>query len=107
MYILCLFKFMIFLCGKLTKSINNKKPQNFNKTAALSHHCPLRHPAPSLGIGIPGYTFGYSIQARAIPPSSWGSAPPVTTGSLYSLQWASPPSTLQKRRLHSLFMIVF
>ena len=27
------------------------------------------------GIGIPGYTFGSSIQAQAIPPPSWGSAP--------------------------------
>ena len=27
-----------------------------------------RHP---WGIGIPGYTFGSSIQARAIPPPSW------------------------------------
>ena len=25
------------------------KPQSFNKTASCSHHCPLRHPAPSLG----------------------------------------------------------
>ena len=26
-----------------------QKPQHFNKTAACSHHCPLRHPAPSFG----------------------------------------------------------
>ena len=28
---------------------SQQKPQNFNKTAACSHHCPLRHPALSLG----------------------------------------------------------
>ena len=31
------------------QSIINKNPTIFNKTATCSHHCPLRHPAPSLG----------------------------------------------------------
>ena len=82
-----------FYCGKLTKpwrhartfqlvnqqslaSINNKNPKILTKkTAACSHHCSLRHPAPSLGHWYTGYTFGSSIQALAIPPPSWGSAP--------------------------------
>ena len=59
------------------------------------------------GIGLAGYTFTSSIQARAIAPPSSGSAPPVTTGSLWSLQWASPPSTLQKRPLPALFIGCF
>ena len=59
------------------------------------------------GISIPGYTIGSSIQAWAIPSHSWVSALLVTTGSIYSLQWPSSPSTLQKRRLYSLFMIAF
>ena len=73
----------------------------------LSPYCPSGTQHHHWGLGIPGYTFGSSIQARAIPPPSWGSAPSVTTGSLSSLQWTSPPSTLQKRHSHSLFMIVF
>ena len=53
------------------------------------------------------YTLKSTIQARVIPLPSWGSVPLVTTGSLWSLQWASQPSTLQKRHINSLFMIIF
>ena len=63
MYIWWLLKLMgVFFCGKLTKpcrhartfqlvsqQVLTTKTPNFNKTAASSHHCPLRHPAPSLG----------------------------------------------------------
>ena len=48
------------------------------------------------GIGIPGYTFVSSIQARSIPPPSSGCAHTGTTGSLYSLKWTCPPSILHK-----------
>ena len=111
-------------CGKLTKSccltkINQTgqpaKPGKYNKkrtkiltkrptvattflSGAQRHHW---------GIGIPGCTFGSSIPARAIPTPSWGSAVPVATGSLWSLQWASPSLTLQNKWLNSLLMMVF
>ena len=42
------------------------------------------------GIGIPGYTFGYVIQAWAIPPPSWGSAP----------RWLQVANRISKRRPH-------
>ena len=58
-------------------------------------------------IGIPVNTFGSTIQARAIPPPSWSSAPQVTTGRLLSPKREFPRSTLQKRRLSSLFTIIF
>ena len=41
--------------------------------------------APSAILGAfvyPGHTFGFTIQAREIPTLSWGSVPPVATGSL-------------------------
>ena len=42
--------FWVFLCGKLTNcQVLTRKPHNFNKMVACSHHCLLRHPAPSLG----------------------------------------------------------
>ena len=84
-----------------------QKPSHFNKTAICNHRCPLMHPAPSLGHWGTRYTFRSSIQARAIPPPSRGSAHSVTTGSLLSLKWMSPPSTAQKRLLRSLIMVVF
>ena len=64
---------------------------NFNQTTVCSH----RH---HWGIGVPGCTLASLIHARAIPSSSWVSAPPVTTGSVLILQWALPQSALQKRR---------
>ena len=49
--------------------------KNFNQTTVCSrrHHC---------GIGVPGCIFASLIHARAIPSSSWGYAPPVTTGNV-------------------------
>ena len=48
---------------------------NFNQTTVCSH----RH---HWGIGALWCIFAYLIHARAIPSSSWGSASPVTTGSV-------------------------
>ena len=73
-----------------------QKPQHFNKTAPVTTTVPSGTPRHHWGIGIPGYIFRFSIQALAILPPSWGSAPPVTTGSLQSLQWASPPKRYRK-----------
>ena len=101
MYIWWLFKFVeVFF-------MESKIPKIFTKRPPVATTAPLGTQRHHWGIGIPGYTFGSSIRAQAIPPTSWGSASPVTTGSLQGLQWASLPSTLQKRRLNSLFMIVF
>ena len=44
--------------------------------------CPIRHKNRHWGTGISEYTFGSTIQNRAIPPHSWRSAPLVTTDSL-------------------------
>ena len=49
--------------------------KNFNQTTVCRH----RH---HWGIGVPGCLFASLIHARANPSSSWGSAPPVTTGSV-------------------------
>ena len=90
-----------FLCGKLTKpcrhartfqlvsqqslaSINNKIPKMLTKRPPVATIVPSGTQRHHWGIGIPGYTFGSSIQALAIPPPSWGSSLPVTTGSLRS-----------------------
>ena len=86
---------------------HQQKSLNFNKTAACSHHCPLWHEHNHWGIGVPGYSFGSTIKARAIPPPSHGSALPVTTSSQKSFQLAFPPSTQPKKRLFSLFMIIY
>ena len=59
-----------------------QNPKNFNKTAACSHHCPLRHPASSLGHWYTGVYLRIFDPAPAISSPSWGCAPPVTTGSL-------------------------
>ena len=44
---LCIFDGFLNLLGCFLWKAD--QPQNFNKTAAYSHHCVLRHPAPSLG----------------------------------------------------------
>ena len=67
-------------------SINNKNSNIFTKRSpvATSVRFPSGTQCHHWGIGIPGYTFGSSIQARAIPPPFWSSASPVTTDSLKS-----------------------
>ena len=52
-----------------------KKNKNFNKMVTCSHHYPS-------SLVYLGYTFGLMIQAQAILPHCWGSAPPVTTDNL-------------------------
>ena len=47
--ILCIFDGFLNFWGVFCGQHKQQKPHNFNKTAASSHHCPLRHPAPSLG----------------------------------------------------------
>ena len=84
---------------------NHKTPHNFNKTVVCSHGWPLWHPPPSLG-----------HWCTCIPSDLLSSPSNSTTFlglcslgdySLWSPQLSSPPSTLQKRGLLSLFMIVF
>ena len=67
-------------------TINNKNPKILTKRPPVATTVPSGTQRHHWGIGIPGYTFGSAIQARAIPPPFWGSALPVTTGSLQSLQ---------------------
>ena len=52
-----------------------QKIQNFNKMAACSYQCPLWQEHRHWGFDIPGYNFGSSIYARAIPPTSWALLP--------------------------------
>ena len=124
MYIWWLLKLLgVFFCGKLTKfcrfartvqlvsqrslaSINNKNPTILTKRLPVVTTVPSGTQHHHYGIGILGYTFGSSIQARAIPSPSWGSAFRLLQAA-YRVAMGVPPSTLQKRRLHSLFMIVF
>ena len=63
-------------------SINNTTPNILTKWPPVAITVPSGTQRHHWGIGIPGYTFGSSIQARLIQPPSWGSAFPVTTGSL-------------------------
>ena len=69
---LCIFGGVFFCIIKVLSTTTTK-----NKAAA----CALWHEHRHWGIGIPEYTFGSTIQARAIPPPSWGSATPVITES--------------------------
>ena len=81
-YILVLFRLKMF--EKLTKYLQ-QIAKKLTKITACCLHYPLRYPAPFLGHWNTGYIFeSTTIQARAIPPPSWGSAPPpsqVTIGS--------------------------
>ena len=87
---LCIFNgpFLgVFFYGKLTKpcrhartfqlvsqqnltSINNKNLNILTKRPPVATTVPSGTQRHHWGIGIPGYTFGSSIQARAIPPPS-------------------------------------
>ena len=69
-------------CGKslLTKYVKKNATSSTTSPPATNTVASgtRRHP---LGIGIPGYTFGSTkTRARAIKPSSWSSAPQLTTG---------------------------
>ena len=83
-----------------------QKPQNLNKTATCSHHCPFWHEHRLWGIGISGYTFGFTIQARAISLHSWALLS-WWLQAIYRVSNEHLPSILQKKRLFLLFMIVF
>ena len=91
--------FWVFFVETNTPKIVTKRPPVASTVpwGTQRHHW-------SIGIaGVPS-----DLRSRPEQSTTFlGSSPPVTTGSLLSLQWASPPSTLQKRRFHSLFMIVF
>ena len=96
-------------CG----TCESAKPGKYYKKNTKKSKAPLVSIAVSsvtqryhLGIHILENTFGSSIQARGIPPPSWGSASPISKGSLLSLKWASPPSTVQKRSLNTPIIIV-
>ena len=52
-------------------SINNKNPKILTKLPPLATTVPSGTQRHHWGIDIPRYTFGFSIQARAIPPPSW------------------------------------
>ena len=86
-----------FLCGKLSKpchciriakrsvskivaSIINKHHNILIKRLSVATAVPSGIQRHHRGIGVSGYTIGTSIQAWAIPPPSWNSAHPVTTG---------------------------
>ena len=56
--------------NKILTSINNKNPNILTKRPPVAT-VPSGTQRHHWGIGIPGYTFGSSIQARAIPPPSW------------------------------------
>ena len=81
-----------------------QRAQHFNKTANCSHHYRIWHEHRHWGIGILKNTFRSAIQARAIHHLP-GALIPRWLQVANSFQWASPPSTLQKRRLGSLFTI--
>ena len=67
MYIWWLLKFVGFFVESLQKIFTKRPPVATTVPSGTQRH--------HWGIGIPGYTFESSIQARAIPSSSGGSAP--------------------------------
>ena len=106
MYIWWLLKFW-GVCGKLTKpcrhartfqlvsqqslaSINNKNPKILTKWPPVATTVPSGTQRHHWGISIPRYTFGSSIQARAITSPSWGSA----------LQWLQAVYRVSNGRPH-------
>ena len=48
-----------------------QKPHNFNKTVACSQHCPLRHPAPSLGHWYTGVYLRFFDPGSSNPTTSF------------------------------------
>ena len=84
------------------------KKQNFNKTAAFSHHCPLWHEHSHWGIGIPGYAFRSAIQAWAIgyPTTFLGFCYPGEYTQLIVFN-GRPRLQLYIKGLSSLFMMKF
>ena len=56
-------------------SINNKNPNILTKRRPVATTVSSGTQHHHWGIGIPGYTFRSSIQARAVSPPSWVSAP--------------------------------
>ena len=124
MYIWWLLKFCgVSFCGNFTKpcrhartfqlvsqkslaSINNKNPTIFTKRPLVATTVPSGTQRHHWGIGIPGIP----SDLRSRPEQSHhlpGALLPQWLQAVCSLQWASQPSTLQKMRLHLLFMIVF
>ena len=84
-----------------------QKPKIFNKTTACSRHCPLRHPAPSLGHWYTRVYLRIFDPGPSNPTTFLGLCSPGDYRQSTESPMSVPPSTLQKSRLHSLFMIVF
>ena len=59
-----------FFVKSLPKVIDNKNSTILTKRPPVATTVPSGTHCHHWGIGIPGYTFGSSIQARAIPPPS-------------------------------------
>ena len=75
-YVYLILNFWVFFCGKLTKPCRHARTFQLVKRPPVATTVPSGTQRHHWGIGIPEYTFVYSIQARAIPPPSWGSALP-------------------------------
>ena len=91
----------MFCEGKLIWKMLSRNPKNFDKTGC-NHHCPLWHAHRHWGIGIPSDLQSRPEQSHHLPgawlPDDYRQPIGFTTG--------IPPSSLQKRRLFSLFMIM-
>ena len=84
-----------------------QKPKNCNKTVACSHHCSLRHPAPSLGHWYTGVYFQIFDPGPSNPNTFLGLCSPGDYRQSIESPMGVPPSTLQKRSLHLLFISVY
>ena len=84
-------------------SIINKKPQ-IDQIAAYSHHYSLWQEHGHWGIGIQDIS---SIQAQAIPPPSWGSAPSSDYRQLIEYPKGIPTFNSTENALIFTFMIIF
>ena len=83
------------------------KAQNVNKTAACIHHCPLRHPAPPLRHWYTGVYLRIFDSGPRNPTIFLGLYSRGDYRQSIESPRGVPPSTPQKSRIHSLFMIVF
>ena len=111
MYIWLLLKFVWVFFVESLPNMKNKNSQILTKRSPVAITVPSGTQRHHWGIGIPALYRGIHSDLRSRPEQSHH-----LPGALLS-QWVqavyrvsngrSPPSILQKRRLHSLFMIVF
>ena len=86
--------------------LSSTKPSYFNRTAACIHHCPLRHPAPSLEHWSTGVYLWIFDPGPSNPTTFLGLCSPGDYRQSIESPMGDPIFNSTERRLNSLFMIV-